>query len=111
LLCATPQRRATKTGDETFLVNRRGLPYTRKGLINIFCRWFNQAGLSHCTSHSLRKGSATCYAENGATDYELCAIFGFGPAVAAKYVKKANQKKTAERLMRRVHRLPIVKLA
>ncbi|MBB4275080.1 integrase [Rhizobium mongolense] len=37
----------------------------------------DEAGLFHCSTHSLRKAGATIAAENGATDDELMAIFGW----------------------------------
>jgi len=50
----------------------------------------------HCSAHGLRKAGATFAAENGATDSQLKAIYGWKSAkMAAHYTRKAQQKKLA----------------
>lgn len=49
-----------------------------------------------CSAHGLRKAGATFAAENGATDSQLKAMFGWRSAkMAAHYTRKAEQKKLA----------------
>ena len=65
-----------------------------------FGNWFrwrcNEAGLPHCSAHGLRKCGATIAANNGATEHQLMAIYGWeNPKQAAHYTRKANRKKLA----------------
>ena len=49
-----------------------------------------------CSAHGLRKTGACIAAENGATEAQLMAIFGWGdPDMAALYTRKARQKRIA----------------
>jgi len=49
-----------------------------------------------CSAHGLRKAGATFAAENGATESQLKAIYGWKSAkMAAIYTRKALQKKLA----------------
>lgn len=80
----------------TYLVTAYGKPFTSNGFGNKFKDWCREAGLPHCTAHGLRKAGATMAAENGATEYELMAIYGWeSPKQAAIYTKKANRRKLA----------------
>ncbi|CAH2408097.1 hypothetical protein MES4922_90057 [Mesorhizobium ventifaucium] len=76
-----PQLRATidasACGDLTFLTSEWGKPFTVNSLGNKMRDWCDQAELPHCTLHGLRKAGATIAAENGATDEQLMAIFGW----------------------------------
>jgi integrase len=48
---------------------------------------------SRCTSHGLRKAAATYLAEQGATDHQLMAWFGWTSISQAQvYTKAANRK-------------------
>ncbi|MCE3248703.1 MAG: integrase family protein, partial [Geminicoccaceae bacterium] len=50
----------------------------------------------HCSAHGLRKAGATIAAENGATEHQLMAIFGWdSPKQAALYTRAANRRKLA----------------
>lgn len=85
-----------ETGNLTFLITEFGKPFTTNGLGNKMRDWCDQAGLPHCTTHGLRKAGATIAAENGATDEELMAIFGWTTkAQTSVYTKKANRTKIA----------------
>lgn len=87
---------ARDLGRETFLITDYGKPFSVKGLGNKFRDWCDEAKLPHCSAHGLRKAGATIAAENGATEYQLMAIFGWSdPKQAAGYVRKARQKKLA----------------
>ncbi len=62
-----------------------------------FGLWFKRlcvaAGLLHCAAHGLRKAGATIAAENGATEHQLMAIYGWdSPKQAALYAKAADRK-------------------
>lgn len=89
------------TGSETFLVNAKGLPFSD----NVFSHWFRRqcdaAGLPQCTAHGLRKAAASIAAENGATDRELMALFGWRTERQANtYTRAADQRRMASRSIR-----------
>lgn len=87
---------ATETGDLAFLVTDWGRPFSVDGLGNKMRQWCDQAGLPHCTMHGLRKAGATIAAENGATDDELMAIFGWTTKQQTTlYTRQASRKKLA----------------
>jgi integrase len=46
------------------------------GFGNRFREWCNQAGLTNCSSHGLRKAAATRLAEAGASPHEIMAVTG-----------------------------------
>lgn len=92
--------KATPTGAETFLVTSRGKSFTTNGFGNWFRDRCDEAGLPQCTSHGLRKAGAKIAAENGATEKQLMAIFGWdSPHLASHYSKMASQKKLAKDAM------------
>src|SRR5262249_32007794 len=92
--------KASPCGDLTFLVTDYGRPFTPAGFGNWFRDRCNEAGLSDCSAHGLRKMGATRLAENGATEDQLMAIFDWSsPAVARLYTKKASKKKLAASAM------------
>jgi len=86
---------AAKTGDLTYLVTERGRPFVKEG----FGNWFREA----CTAagcpgslHGLRKSGARRAAENGASDRQLMAMFGWKtPKMASVYTKAADRKRMA----------------
>ena len=84
---------ATPSGNLSFLVTQFGKPFTGAGFGNWFRRRCDEAGLPHCSAHGLRKAGATIAAENGASEHQLMAIFGWAsPKQAAHYTKAAPQK-------------------
>lgn len=84
-------------GTKTWLVTEHGVPYTPAGFGNRFRDWCNQAGLSHCSSHGLRKATASRLAELGCTDRQIMAITGHRTAAEVdRYTRGARQKKMAE---------------
>ena len=96
---------ASPTGDLTFLVTAYGRPFTAAGFGIRFREWCNKAGLNHCTAHGLRKAGAALAAENGATEHQLMAIFGWQTiAEAERYTKAARRKKMAGDAMRLLKR-------
>ena len=86
----------TKIGNLSFIVTEFGKPFTSNGFGNWFRKRCDEAGLQHCSAHGLRKAGAAIAAENGATEKQLMAIFGWTTMKeAARYTKAANQKKLA----------------
>jgi integrase len=91
---------ASPCGDLTFLVTAHSKPFTANGFGNKMREWCNQAGLTQCTAHGLRKLGATIAAENGATLPQLMAMFDWStPRMAMKYIEAANKKKMAAQAM------------
>lgn len=87
---------ATPSGHLAYLVTEFGKPFTPAGFGNWFRRRCNEAGLPHCSAHGLRKAGATIAANNGATEHQLMAIFGWqSPKQAARYTEAANRAKLA----------------
>lgn len=85
---------ATPSEHMTFLVTELGAPFTGDGFGNWFRARCNEAGLSHCSAHGLRKAGATIAAENGATEHQLMAIYGWAsPKQAAHYTRRANRRR------------------
>jgi integrase len=83
-------------GDLTFLVTQWGKPFTAAGFGGKFRTWCDQAGLKHCTAHGLRKAGATIAAENGATDRQLMAMYGWKTAAQATvYTRKSDNRRLA----------------
>jgi integrase len=87
---------AGPTGNLTFLMTEFGKPFTAAGFGNWFRDRCNEAGLPHCSAHGLRKLGATIAAENGATDRQLMAMFGWtSEGQATAYTRKVNRKSLA----------------
>ena len=92
---------ATPSGHLTFLVTEFGKPFTSNGFGNRFRKWCDEANLTHASAHGLRKAGAAIAAENGATERQLMAIFGWStPKEAARYTRAARQRVLAGRGMR-----------
>ncbi len=88
---------ANPSGHLAYLVTKWGRPYASA---KAFGLWFKRqcvaAGLPHCTAHGLRKAGATFAAEQGATEHQLMAIYGWdSPKQAALYTRAANRKRLA----------------
>ena len=87
---------ATPSGHLTYIVTQFGKPFTANGFGNWFRKQCNAAGLLRCSAHGLRKAGATIAAENGATEHQLMAIYGWeSPKQAAIYTRKADRKRLA----------------
>ena len=85
---------AAPTGDMTYLVTSKRTAFKKTS----FGNWFKKACKAAKvpgSSHGLRKLAAVRMAENGATEAELNAVFGWteGSDESATYVKKASRKK------------------
>jgi site-specific recombinase XerD len=70
---------AGPTGDLAFIVGERGLPLTKESFGNMFKDACVKAGIDEPfkAAHGLRKLQATIWAERGATEHELMAMFGW----------------------------------
>jgi len=80
------------TGRMTFLETAFGNPFTENGFGNWFSRRCIEAGLDHHSPHGLRKAGATLAAENGATEAQLMAIFGWSDfKMPSRYTRKASR--------------------
>jgi integrase len=87
---------AGPTGELNYLITEYKKPFSAAGFRNWFRERCDEAQLPQCTGHGLRKAGATIAAENGATEAQLMAIYGWETAKeAARYIKKARQKKLA----------------
>ena len=83
----------TDTGHLSFLVTQHGRPFTANGFGNWFRKQCDAAGLKHCSAHGLRKAGAAIAAENGATERQLMAMFGWSTLKeASRYTRSARQK-------------------
>jgi integrase len=88
---------AGPTGNLTFLITEFGKPFTAAGFGNWFRDRCDEAGLPHCSAHGLRKAGATIAADNGATDRQLMAMYGWtSESQATPYTRKANRKRLAK---------------
>jgi integrase len=83
-------------GRMLFLETSYGKPFTANGFGNWFKKRCQEAGLPQCSAHGLRKAGATRAAENGATAYQLMAMYGWASVKQAEvYTRKAQRKKLA----------------
>jgi integrase len=90
-------------GDLSFLASERGTPFSKVRLGTLMRKWCDDAGLPHCSMHGLRKAGATIAAENGATDDELMAIFGWTTKQQTTlYTKNASRKRLAGQAMHKL---------
>ncbi len=86
---------AGPVGDLTFICGERRRPMKKESFGNWFRDACEQAGVPG-SAHGLRKAGATRAANNGATEAQLEAIFGWrGGAMAALYTREANRVKLA----------------
>lgn len=84
------------TGEETFIVSATSKPYVKESLGNAFGEACRDAGLVGKSAHGLRKAAATRAADNGATEAEMEALFGWrGGQMASLYTQAANRRKLA----------------
>lgn len=82
----------------TYLLTSFNKPFTAAGFGNWFREACDEAKMAkRCTSHGLRKAAATYFAEQGATDHQLMAWFGWTSISQAQvYTKAANRKRMSE---------------
>jgi hypothetical protein len=74
-----------------FLFAAFGKPFTSNRFGNWFRKQRDEAGLKHCSAHGLRKAGAALAGENGATERQLMAIFGWTTMKeASRYTRAAR---------------------
>lgn len=101
---------ATKTGDMVFLINSRGLPWKHAGFGYWFADRCDEASVPG-RAHGLRKAGATFAADNGATPFELTAMYGWSSTKMAEvYTRKADRMRLAERAANKLFPNPIQEL-
>lgn len=85
------------TGDLAFIVGAQGRPLTKESFGNNFRDWCKEAGLAKGKSaHGLRKLLASMVADNGGSEMELQALFGWVTnQQSLLYTKSANRKRLA----------------
>ena len=73
-----------------------GKPFSVAEFGNRYRKWCDEAELTHCSAHGLRKAGSVRLAELGASDREIMAITGHQTAKEVdRYTKGARQKKLA----------------
>jgi integrase len=86
-------------GDLAFIAGKDGRPMVKEAVGNAFRDACRAAGINK-SAHGLRKAAATRAANNGATEAQLEAIFGWeGGKMAALYTQTANRQKLARGAM------------
>jgi hypothetical protein len=84
------------TGDLAYIVTRRRTPFNKGALGTAFLDAARAGGVRGKSAHGLRKAAATRATENGATEREPDAIFGWsGGRMATLYTKSANRSRLA----------------
>jgi integrase len=82
-------------GDLTFIVGANGRGFTKESFGNEFKAACMAAGVPG-SAHGVRKLAATRMADNGATEAQLMAVFGWtDPKMAAHYTRTANRRRLA----------------
>lgn len=82
-------------GDLTFIVGTTGQPFTKESFGNKFRVACKAAGVPG-SAHGVRKLAATRMAENGATEAQLMAVFGWTDAkMPTLYTRSANRRRLA----------------
>jgi integrase len=97
---------AAETGPMIFLMNSRGEPWKH----NSFGYWFadrcDEAGVPG-RAHGLRKAGATIAANNGATPFQLTAMYGWSSTKMAEvYTRKADRVRLAEQAANKLYPHP-----
>ncbi|WP_246694783.1 site-specific integrase [Methylobacterium sp. WL6] len=84
------------TGELTFLATSRGTPFVKEAFGNWFKKACRAAGVPG-SAHGLRKAGARRAAEDGATEAQLNALFGWadGSRESAVYTRTVNRAKLA----------------
>jgi len=86
----------TAASQLTLLTTHAGKPFSAAGFGNWFRDRCNEAGLSNCSAHGLRKSAARRLAEAGCTMHEIAAITGHASlSEIQRYTKAVDQKRLA----------------
>lgn len=93
-------------GRDAWIVGPRGKSFTKESFGNAFSEAATAAGVKK-SAHGVRKIAAQIAAENGATEAELDAIFGWtGGRMASHYTKNANRAKLAKQAAEKLKSIP-----
>lgn len=86
----------TSTGHLNFLIAGGGKPFTAAGFGNWFRQTCDEAGLSACSAHGLRKAACRRLAEAGCSAPEIAAISGHKSLrEVQRYIEEADQARLA----------------
>lgn len=86
---------AGPVGEMSYLVTKYKRPFAKESLGNEFREWCDEAGVSK-SAHGIRKLAATVIADNGGSEQELQALFGWTTnAMSSVYTREANRKRQA----------------
>lgn len=97
-------------GTETWVIGARGGSFVKEAFGNVFSEAARAAGVEK-SAHGVRKIAATIAAENGATEAELDAIFGWtGGRMASHYTRQANRAKLATNAAEKLKSIPSPRL-
>jgi integrase len=89
----------------TFLLTARGAPFSKEGFGNWMRKRCDEAGLPQCSSHGLRKLTATRLANAGCSDRMIMAVLGHrSVSEVSRYTKARNQVSLAEQAMQMLSR-------
>jgi integrase len=84
---------AGPVGQMTFIAGAAGKPMTKESFGTMFREWCDAAGVSK-SAHGIRKAAATADAQDGYSDAELDAKFGWtGRKMAAHYTRTVNRER------------------
>jgi integrase len=84
----------------TFLMTEKGAPFTAAGFGNWFRDLCDEAGLSRCSAHGLRKSAATRLANAGCSTDQIKAITGHRSlGEVARYTRAADQQRLARQAL------------
>jgi integrase len=87
--------KAGPCGDLTFIVGADGRAFVKEAFGNAFREACRKGGVPG-SAHGVRKLAATTMAENGATEAQLEAVFGWtGGRMASLYTRSANRRRLA----------------
>lgn len=93
---------ATRTGETWMCHAKTGKPIRKESFGNIFRKWCKAAGVAK-RAHGLRKLAATIIANDGASELELQALFGWlTNDQSAIYTAEANTRRLALQASRRL---------
>lgn len=94
---------ACPSGHMSFIVSNRGAPYTAESFSNWFRKKAQEAGLSECPGHGLRKAAARRMAEIGLSNQLIKSITGHtSDAEVSRYTIDADQVIMADQAMARM---------
>jgi integrase len=87
----------------TFLMTERGAPFSVAGFGNWFRRMCNDAGLSHCSIHGLRKAFCTRLSDRGCTPHQIAACSGhLSLSEVTRYTKRYDRRRLADQAFERL---------